>query len=39
MHCVLEAGGWWWFAYDAYGRPIFVEGAYIAASGVPASSA
>ncbi|MEJ0049188.1 MAG: conjugal transfer protein TraG [Rhodospirillales bacterium] len=24
---------WWWFAYDAYARPIFVEGAYIAASG------
>jgi len=24
---------WWWFAYDAYARPIFVEGAYIATSG------
>ena len=24
---------WWWFAYDAYSRDIFVEGAYIAASG------
>ena len=24
---------WWWFAYDAYARGIFVEGAYIAASG------
>src|ERR1700683_882831 len=24
---------WWWFAYDAYARSIFVEGAYIAASG------
>jgi type IV secretion system protein VirD4 len=24
---------WWWFAYDAYARPIFVAGAYIAASG------
>src|ERR1700719_4916924 len=24
---------WWWFAYEAYARPIFVEGAYIAASG------
>ncbi len=24
---------WWWFAYDAYARDIFVEGAYIAASG------
>src|SRR5271169_5251391 len=24
---------WWWLAYDAYARPIFVEGAYIAASG------
>src|SRR5580704_9519774 len=24
---------WWWFAYDAYARPIFVESAYIAASG------
>src|ERR1700691_2978494 len=24
---------WWWFAYDAYARPIFVEGAYIAAAG------
>ncbi len=30
---------WWWFAYDAYARPIFVEGAYIAASGAsPRSS-
>jgi type IV secretion system protein VirD4 len=24
---------WWWFACDAYVRDIFVEGAYIAASG------
>jgi type IV secretion system protein VirD4 len=24
---------WWWFAYDAYAREIFNEGAYIAASG------
>ena len=24
---------WWWFVYDAYARDIFVEGAYIAASG------
>ncbi|HQT62099.1 conjugal transfer protein TraG [Acidiphilium sp.] len=24
---------WWWFAYDAYARGIFTEGAYIAASG------
>src|SRR5271156_4263993 len=24
---------WWWFAYDAYARDIFVEGACIAASG------
>ncbi len=24
---------WWWFAYDAYARNIFVEGAYIAAAG------
>jgi type IV secretion system protein VirD4 len=24
---------WWWFVYDAYAREIFVEGAYIAASG------
>ena len=24
---------WWWFAYDAYARDIFVEGAYIAGSG------
>jgi type IV secretion system protein VirD4 len=24
---------WWWFAYDAYAREVFVEGAYIAASG------
>jgi type IV secretion system protein VirD4 len=24
---------WWWFAYDAYAPDIFVEGAYIAASG------
>ena len=23
---------WWWFAYDAYARDVFVEGAYIAAS-------
>jgi type IV secretion system protein VirD4 len=24
---------WWWFAYDAYAPSIFLEGAYIAASG------
>jgi type IV secretion system protein VirD4 len=24
---------WWWFAFDAYARDVFVEGAYIAASG------
>ena len=24
---------WWWFAYDAYARDIFVAGAYIAAAG------
>ncbi|MDK2770105.1 MAG: conjugal transfer protein TraG [Sphingomonas sp.] len=24
---------WWWFSYDAYAPQIFVEGAYIAASG------
>src|ERR1700686_5099207 len=24
---------WWWFAYDAYAREVFVEGAYIPASG------
>src|ERR1700681_662687 len=24
---------WWWYAYDAYAPAIFVEGAYIAASG------
>lgn len=24
---------WWWFSYDAYARPIFNEGAIIAASG------
>jgi len=30
---------WWWFAYDAYARPIFVEGAYIAASGGIAAAA
>jgi type IV secretion system protein VirD4 len=24
---------WWWYAYDAYAPDIFVEGAYIAASG------
>ncbi|WP_027061096.1 conjugal transfer protein TraG [Mesorhizobium loti] len=24
---------WWWYSYDAYAPPIFVEGAYIAASG------
>ena len=21
---------WWWFAYDAYARDVFVEGAYVA---------
>ncbi len=24
---------WWWYLYDAYAPPVFVEGAYIAASG------
>jgi len=24
---------WWWFAYDAYAPDIFIQGAYIAASG------
>ena len=24
---------WWWFVYDAYARDIFVQGAYVAASG------
>jgi type IV secretion system protein VirD4 len=24
---------WWWFAYDAYAREIFIEGAWIAAAG------
>jgi type IV secretion system protein VirD4 len=24
---------WWWYAYDAYAPDIFIEGAYIAASG------
>src|SRR5271154_2725629 len=24
---------WWWVAYDAYARDVFVEGAYLAASG------
>ncbi len=24
---------WWWYSYDAYAPAIFVEGAYIAASG------
>jgi type IV secretion system protein VirD4 len=24
---------WWWYAYDAYARSIFIEGAYIASSG------
>ena len=24
---------WWWFAFDAYARDIFIEGSYIAASG------
>ncbi len=24
---------WWWYAYDAYAPQIFIEGAYIAASG------
>ena len=24
---------WWWYAYDAYASHVFVEGAYIAASG------
>ena len=30
---------WWWFAYDAYAREIFVQGAYIAASGGIAAAA
>src|SRR5487761_517348 len=30
---------WWWFAYDAYARGVFVEGAYIAASGGIAAAA
>ena len=30
---------WWWFAYDAYARDIFIEGAYIAASGGIAAAA
>jgi len=29
----LPAFFWWWFAYDAYARDVFVEGAYVAASG------
>jgi type IV secretion system protein VirD4 len=36
LHCPVydpPAFFWWWFAYDAYARSIFVEGAYIAASG------
>ncbi|MEO7690625.1 MAG: conjugal transfer protein TraG [Sphingomonas sp.] len=24
---------WWWYAFDAYAPPIFIEGAYVAASG------
>jgi type IV secretion system protein VirD4 len=24
---------WWWYAYDAYAPPVFIEGAFIAASG------
>ncbi|MFA5123899.1 MAG: conjugal transfer protein TraG, partial [Zavarzinia sp.] len=24
---------WWWYCYDAYAPSIFIEGAYIAASG------
>jgi type IV secretion system protein VirD4 len=28
---------WWWFAYDAYAPEVFVEGAYIAASGAIAA--
>ena len=24
---------WWWFAYDRYAPDVFIEGAYIAASG------
>ena len=30
---------WWWYAYDAYAPHVFVEGAYIAASGGIASIA
>jgi type IV secretion system protein VirD4 len=36
LHCQFyqpPAFLWWWFAYDAYAPSIFVEGAYIAASG------
>ena len=29
----LPAFFWWWFSFDAYAPSIFVEGAYIAASG------
>jgi len=29
----LPAFIWWWFAYDAYAPRVFIEGAYIAASG------
>ena len=29
----LPAFFWWWYAYDAYAPPIFVEGGFIAASG------
>ena len=24
---------WWWYAYDAYAPSVFIEGAFIAASG------
>ena len=30
---------WWWFVYDAYAPQVFVEGAFIAASGTVASIA
>jgi type IV secretion system protein VirD4 len=29
---------WWWFAYDAYAPEVFVQGAYIAASGAIAGA-
>jgi len=32
-HLPPPAFFWWWYAYDAYAPRVFVEGAYIAASG------